>query len=72
MLDPNFSTPIARELAFFNIAILVAAFHVLTIMAPILPSFSFATIFGVYGLTLIVGCGLAVVLGKRVPATGVA
>ncbi|MDG2276942.1 MAG: sodium:glutamate symporter, partial [Pseudomonadales bacterium] len=48
MLDPDLRTPIARELAFFNIAILFFAFHVLTIMAPILPSLSLALVISVY------------------------
>lgn len=48
MLDPDLRTPIARELAFFNIAILFFAFHVLTIMAPILPSLSLALVVSVY------------------------
>lgn len=37
ILDPNLASSVAKELAFFNIAILFLSFHILTIMAPILP-----------------------------------
>ncbi len=59
MLDPDLRTPIARELAFFNIAILFFAFHILTIMAPILPSLSLALVVGVYLATFAI-CAIAV------------
>ncbi|MDP6377768.1 MAG: sodium/glutamate symporter [Pseudomonadales bacterium] len=65
MLDPNLSTPIARELAFFNIAILFLGFHILILMAPILPSFGFGTIITVYVATFIVGAGAIVVVARR-------
>ena len=55
ILDPDLSTPIARELAFFNIAIMFLSFHVLTLMAPVLPSFSLMTICIVYGGTFVAG-----------------
>jgi glutamate:Na+ symporter, ESS family len=55
ILDPDLSTPIARELAFFNIAILFIGFHVLTVMAPVLPGFSLITICVVYIGTFVVG-----------------
>lgn len=59
MLDPSLSTPIARELAFFNVAILFFAFHVLTVMAPILPEISLLTVTGVYvGTFVVAGAGL--------------
>lgn len=61
ILDPDLSTPIAKELAFFNIAILVLSFHVLMLMAPILPSYSLTTIIAVYAATFVVG---AAVLGR--------
>ena len=65
MLDPDLSTPIARELAFFNVAILFLAFHVLTVMAPILPSFSLATIVIVYiGTFVVAGVALLAVAGR--------
>ena len=38
ILDPQLSSPVAKELAFFNIAIVFLSFHILGLMAPILPS----------------------------------
>ncbi|MCZ6503696.1 MAG: sodium:glutamate symporter [Gammaproteobacteria bacterium] len=55
ILDPDLSTPVAKELAFFNIAILFLGFHVLTVMAPVLPGFSLITICVVYIGTFVVG-----------------
>lgn len=66
MLDPNLSTPIARELAFFNVAILFLAFHVLTIMAPILPNIGLSTITGVYLATFAVGAFAVLWLTRRI------
>ena len=71
ILDPDMRTPIAKELAFFNIAILVGAFHILTLMAPNLPQISLATIIAVYGLTIAVGLAAAIVIGRRMPAIAI-
>ena len=38
-----------------KIAILVISFHILMLMAPILPSYGFGTIVLVYGLTFVAG-----------------
>lgn len=38
ILDPEFTTPVARELAFYNIAITVVNFHLLYLFAPVAPS----------------------------------
>ncbi|MGI9483893.1 MAG: sodium/glutamate symporter, partial [Hyphomicrobiales bacterium] len=38
ILDPDFSTSVAKELAFFNIAILFTCFHIILVMSPILPN----------------------------------
>jgi ESS family glutamate:Na+ symporter len=65
ILDPDFSTPIAKELAFFNIAIIFLGFHVLTIMAPILPTFDLLTICTVYLGTFLVGAGLLTIANRR-------
>ena len=62
ILDPDLSTPIARELAFFNIALLALSIHVLGFMAPFLPAFSWPVIVAVYGGTFVVGA-FALVLG---------
>lgn len=40
MLDSNFNTPVAKELAFFNVAIVVINFPILMIFTPIAPSMS--------------------------------
>ena len=64
ILDPDLSTPIARELAFFNVAIIAISFHILGVMAPYLPSLDMATILAVYVGTFVVGA-LAVVFGFR-------
>lgn len=64
ILDPDLSTPIARELAFFNLAILVLSFHILAVTAPFVPALSMGQVLLVYGGTLLVGA-LAVTLGFR-------
>ena len=55
MLDPDLSTPIARELAFFNIAIMFFGFHILTVMSPILPDLGLGLIATVYAATFVLG-----------------
>ena len=70
VIDPDLSTPIARELAFFNLAIIVLGFHVLTLMAPVLPSFEIVTIVGVYVATLVIGGLAAVALSRRLNNPG--
>jgi len=47
MLDSNFNTAVAKELAFFNVAILVANFPILMIFTPIAPSMSLLGYIGV-------------------------
>lgn len=70
MLDPTLTTPIAKELAFFNIAILLASAHILMFMAPILPTFEISTVVIVYGATLLVGAAAAFWLSKRMAPSG--
>ena len=72
ILDPDLSTPIAKELAFFNIAILILSFHVLGLMAPILPSFDLLTICSVYVGTFVVGAVVLSIITKRMAAVPVA
>ena len=55
IVDPKFSTPIARELALFNILITLLAAHLLMFMVPILPSIGLGYGAAVYALTLGVG-----------------
>ncbi len=69
IVDPDMSTPVARELAFFNIAIILLAFHVLTLMAPILPSFDLVTICAVYIGTFVVGAVVLTAFQGRVGAS---
>lgn len=65
IIDPNLSTPVAKELAFFNIAILVLSAHILMLMAPILPSYDLMTICIVYVATFALGIGALLLLGRR-------
>ena len=55
ILDPGLNTPVARELAYFNVAIIFLSLHVLMFMAPLLPSLDLMIVCGVYGLTFVVG-----------------
>lgn len=48
ILDPGLRTPVARELAFFNVAILFVTLHILAVMAPVLPAYDMQTIYIVY------------------------
>ena len=63
ILDPDFSTSVAKELAFFNIAILFTCFHIIMVMSPILPNHGMATIWIVFGLTFIVARGAIFAMG---------
>ena len=65
ILDPDLSTPVARELAYFNVAIMFTSLHILMLMAPLLPSFEITTILMVYGGTFVVGAGLLWWLSPR-------
>ena len=55
ILDPDYSTTVALELAFFNVAIGFTTIPILAIMVPNLPNFSQLTIFIAYVLNII-GC----------------
>lgn len=65
ILDPDLSTPVARELAYFNVAIIFVSLHVLMFMAPILPSIGLGVVCGVYGATFVIGGGLLWFLSPR-------
>lgn len=65
MLDPNLSTPVARELAYFAIALTFAGTHLLYVIVPILPSFSIATIVAIYGAHVVPGAALWWWLARR-------
>ncbi len=63
ILDPDFSTSVAKELAFFNIAILLTTFHITLAMSPILPDFSMTTIWIVFAVTFIVAWAAIFAMG---------
>ncbi len=63
ILDPDFSTPVAKELAFFNVAILFTCFHIILVMSPVLPNFGLATIVLVFGITIAVALAVIWAMG---------
>ena len=65
ILDPNLASSVAKELAFFNIAILFLSFHILAIMAPILPSIPLIWIILIYLATAGFGLILVQLLGSK-------
>ena len=65
ILDPNLSSSVAKELAFFNIAILFLSFHVLAVMAPILPSIPVFWIILIYLATAGLGLIMVHLLGSK-------
>ena len=66
ILDPNLASSVAKELAFFNIAILFLSFHILAIMAPILPSIPVIWIILIYLATAGFGLILVQLLGSKI------
>jgi len=65
ILDPNLASSVAKELAFFNIAILFLSFHVLAVMAPILPSIPVFWIILIYLATAGLGLIMVHLLGSK-------
>lgn len=66
MLDADFSTSVAKELAFFNLAIVLVNFHLLFIFAPIAPTLSPLAYLLAFGGTALVALALVpLLLGKR-------
>ena len=65
ILDPNLASSVAKELAFFNIAIWFLSFHILAIMAPILPSIPVIWIILIYLATAGFGLILVQLLGSK-------
>ncbi|MCE8023367.1 sodium/glutamate symporter [Billgrantia aerodenitrificans] len=51
MMDADFSTSVPKELAFFNLAIILSTFHILFIFAPLVPSLGGWGYFAVFGGT---------------------
>lgn len=65
MLDPDFSTSVAKELAFFNLAIVLVNLHLLFIFAPIAPSLSSTTYLFIFGGTAFVALlAVPLLMGK--------
>jgi ESS family glutamate:Na+ symporter len=65
MVDADFSTSVAKELAFYNIAIVVATFHILFIFAPIAPSLSAGAYVAIFGGTALAALALVPLLMRR-------
>ncbi len=65
ILDPDLTTVVSRELAYFNVAVLLVSLHILWLMAPVLPTFDIITICLVYGATFFVGGVLLRLLAPR-------
>lgn len=53
ILDPDYSTSVSLELAFFNVAIVATTFPMLALLAPVLPSLSPMAAFGGYFACLV-------------------
>jgi ESS family glutamate:Na+ symporter len=58
MMDPNLTTSVARELAFFAIALTFVGTHLLYLLEPILPSFSIGSIVAIYAAHMVLGMPL--------------
>lgn len=71
MVDADFSTSVAKELAFYNIAIVVFTFHLLFIFSPIAPSLSAGMYIAVFGGTSLAALALVPLLMKWTPAAPV-
>ena len=66
LVDPHFETPIAKELAVFNILIIFTSAPLTMIMMPTLPAFGLAMTVAVFGATILVGAlYMTVALRKR-------
>ncbi|MBL8442659.1 MAG: sodium:glutamate symporter [Zoogloeaceae bacterium] len=68
IVDADFSTSVAKELAFYNIAIVVATFHLLFIFAPIAPSLSATEYVAIFGGTSLVALAVVPFLMWRTPS----
>ncbi len=65
ILDPDYTTSVSLELAFFNVAILFTAGVPLFLVAPNVPNLGMLGIMGIYGLYSLVCFGIIWFLGKR-------
>lgn len=73
MLDSNFNTNVAKELAFFNVAIVLVNFPILMIFTPIAPSLTFTGYLTLLGsgvmMSLFIMLGLSITDRKAVQPT---
>jgi ESS family glutamate:Na+ symporter len=65
ILDPDYTTSVSMELAFFNVAILFTAGVPLFLVAPNVPNMSMLGVMGIYGLYSLVCFGIIWFLGRR-------
>ncbi len=76
MMDADFSTSVAKELAFFNLAILFVNFHIFFIFAPVAPSLGAGTYLAIFGGTALCVLALVPFLMRRklaaAPVAGIA
>lgn len=68
MMDADFSTSVPKELAFFNLAIVVANIHLAMIFLPIAPSMSTWAFFAIFGGQAVLACLAIPLLMKRQPS----
>lgn len=54
MMDADFSTSVPKELAFFNLAIIITNFHILFVFAPLVPTLGTWGYIAVFGGTALV------------------
>ncbi len=64
ILDPDYSSSVSMELAFFNVAIIATSLPLFAILAPIIPSISSASTFGYYMLYGIVSITCIIFLSR--------
>jgi ESS family glutamate:Na+ symporter len=58
VVDPDLSTSVSRELAYFNVLIIFFSIHILMFVAPLTPSLELTKIIAIYGLTVVFGGAL--------------
>ncbi|WP_439862012.1 sodium/glutamate symporter [Pseudomonas sp. MBLB4136] len=68
MMDANFSTSVAKELAFFNVAVIVTTAHILFFFAPLAPSLGRDAYFLAFGGTALLSLACVPLLLKCWPA----
>ncbi|MBB3141317.1 sodium/glutamate symporter [Halomonas organivorans] len=69
MMDADFSTTVPKELAFFNLAIIVTNFHILFVFAPMVPALGGWGYLGVFGGTALAFLAMVPLMLRRRPAT---